>query len=323
LEENCAGDLNSMYQMYPPTSHYAFQMSGSKFFSGERLNLAYKQAMETPPISAHRYKFGIHFEQTEFVKTDPVNAECLIWEEPVAKAQYVIGADPAYGSSEWADKFCLQVWRCYADRIVMVAEVATADWTPAKFAWVLAHLGACYTPCMVNLELQGPGEVVYNELQNLRRYTGPTAGNLTSIYAVALKIRDFLWKKPDSFTGGFAPMSRTTMQGKIKLMETLRSYFERGMVDVRSTECIEEFRNISRDGDKISGEGRAKDDRAIAAGLAVVAWDDWIRQTMQAQNKTYALEMAPKGEPRVVQPIERNVMGFMKKIGVRSFGGPA
>lgn len=320
LEENCAGDLNSMHQMYPPTAHYAFQMSGSKFFSGERVNLAYKHCLQFEPRT-FRYHFGIHYEQTQFLETNEENAECWIWEEPQEDAQYVMGADPAYGSSEWADKFCISIWRCFADRMVQVCEVATDEWTPAKFAWVLSHLGASYYPCMVNLELQGPGEVVYNELQNLRRFTSKPGDNRRDLYAVTNMIRDFLWKKPDSFSGGFAPMSRTTLQIKISQMETLRSYFERDMIEIRSSECVEELRNISRDGDQISGEGRAKDDRVIACALAAVAWDSWIRPQMQAQNRTYGIEMAPKGRPRNIQPVEKTVMGYLKRNGIRGFGG--
>lgn len=320
LEENCAGDLNSMYQMYPPTAHYAFQMSGSKFFSGERVNIAYKNAVKHEPRH-YRYEFGIHYEQTRFVETGPENAECWLWEEPQDGAQYVMGADPAYGSSEWADKFALSIWRCFSDRLVQVAEVATADWTPAKFAWVLAHLAGSYRPCMVNLELQGPGEVTFNEIQNLRRHVTRPNDPLRDLYSVTNNIRDFLWKKPDTFSSGFAMHSRTTLQIKIAQMETLRSYFERDMVEVRSPECVEEFRNISRDGDKISGEGRAKDDRCIAAALAVVAWDSWIRREMQAQNRSYAMEMTPKGAPRIVQPLEKNVLTYLKRQGIGGYGG--
>jgi hypothetical protein len=321
LEENCSGDLNSMYQMYPPTANYAFQMSGSKFFSGERINVAYKHAMETKP-TFHRYKFGIHFEQTEFVDTVAENAECAIWEMPQDGAQYVMGADPAYGSSEWADRFAISIWRCFADRLVQVAEVCTPDWTPAKFAWVIAHLGGSYRPCMVNLELQGPGEVVFNELRNLKERVNAPSREVRDIYAVAATMRDYLWKKPDTFSSGYAMHSRTTTQIKIGQMETLRSYFERDMIEVRSPAMLQEFRNISRDGDKISGEGRAKDDRAITASLATVAWNDWIRREMSIQNRTYAIEMAPKGAPRVVQPTEKSVMTFLKRQGIRRFGAP-
>ncbi|HUP07667.1 MAG TPA: hypothetical protein VMU47_10980 [Caldimonas sp.] len=321
LEENCAGDLNTMYQMYPPTANYAFQMSGSKFFSAERLNISFKRAMKTE-AKYYRYEFGLHFEQTKFVECAPANAECWLWDEPIEDAQYVMGADPAYGSSEWADRFAISLWRCFADRMVQVGEVCTADWTPAKFAWVMCHLAGSYRPCMVNLELQGPGEVVFNEYQNLQRFTTAPNDPRRDLYAVTNSIRDFIHRKPDSFSGGMAPMSRSTLNTKITQMETLRSYFERDMLEIRSPLCLEEMRHISRDGDKIGGEGRAKDDLAIAISLAVLAWDRWIKQEMSATNRYYAIEMAPKGTPRVVQPLERNIAKYFYRNRIRGFGAP-
>ena len=322
LEENCAGDLNTMYQMYPPTANYAFQMSGSKFFSGERVNLAFKHAIQCKPRH-YRYEFGLHFEQTRFVESHEENAECWLWEDPIEDAQYVMGADPAYGSSEWADRFAIGVWRCFADRLVQVAEVCTPDWNPAKFAWVVGHLGGSYQPCMVNLELQGPGEVCLNELQNLQRFTTRPNDPRRDIYAVTNSIRAFLWRKPDTFSSGYAMHSRTTStSGKITQMETLRNYFERDMLEIRSPRTVQELRNISRDGDKISGEGRAKDDLAVAASLAVVAWDRWIKPEMVARNRYYAIETGPKDAPRIVQPLERNVMKFFHRTGIRGFSAP-
>ena len=323
LSEHCSGDLNTMYQMFPPTENYAFQMSGSKFFSSERVNIAFKEAIKTEP-GCYRYKFGFHYEQTEFLETNSENAECFLWEEPVKDAQYVMGADPAYGSSEWADRFAISIWRCFADRLVQVAEVCTPDYDPAKFAWVLAHLAGSYRPCMVNLELQGPGEVTFNELKNLRNHVTPPNDPTRDLYSVTNTIRDFLWKKPDTFSAGFAMHSRSTSSSvKIGQMETLRTYFEREMLLIRSPNLLQEFRNVSRDGDKIGGEGRAKDDLVVAAALACVAWNDWIRREMQARNQTYAIEMSPKGAPRQVQPLEKRVLGYLRAQGIGRFGGPA
>ena len=47
-----------------------------------------------------------------------------------------VGADPAYGSSDWADRFCIQVYRCYADGLDRVAEFATSELNTYQFAWV-------------------------------------------------------------------------------------------------------------------------------------------------------------------------------------------
>jgi hypothetical protein len=91
-----------------------------------------------------------------------------VWEMPKTDAFYVIGADPAYGSSEWKDQFCAQVFRCYADGMEQVAEFCSTDCTTSTFAWVMLHLAGSYntgindsgqgTPnVMMNLEINGPG----------------------------------------------------------------------------------------------------------------------------------------------------------------------
>src|SRR5256885_670891 len=109
------GDEMTLLQEYPPTEHYAFQLTGSKFFSTERVNNAYNNCKDKEP-QHFRYRFGMHFEQTQFTDTTPMNSELKMWEAPVDNGVYVIGADPAYGSSEWADQFACQVLRCFSDR---------------------------------------------------------------------------------------------------------------------------------------------------------------------------------------------------------------
>jgi hypothetical protein len=101
------------------------------------------------------------------------------------------------------------------------------------------------------------------------------------------------------------------------MMTTFRSYFERDMIEVQSPEALAQFRNIRRDGDKIGGEGRAKDDLVISLGLGVMGWDGWIRREMEATNRTYAIETRPKDAPKMLNPTERAVFTFLKKQGIQ------
>ena len=324
LAENVPGsEINLMFQQFPPTAEYAFQMSGSKFFSVERVNIAYKRALEEKPSGFFRYKFGLAFEQTEFLECGEHAADVTIWEMPAEGGMYVLGADPAYGSSEWADRFVLSVWRCFADKIVQVAEACTDEWTEAHFAWALSHLAGSYRPCMVNLEMQGPGGAVFNELQNLKKYAGSPTNMHRDIYNVLGGIRDYLWRKQDSIMGSLAYQWQTTQKEKIRMLSTFRNYFEREMLVIRSPELAVEMRNISRAGDQIGGEGRAKDDRVIGAGLAIIAWNDWIMQEMMMSNRTYALETRPKGEAKMAPAGERAVLKYLQSQGIRGFGGDA
>jgi hypothetical protein len=316
--EQMKGDEQMALQEMPPTENYAFQLSGSKFFSSERTNKAYQVAI-TKPRLFFRYKFGLNFEDTEFIQTDESMAEVSIWEEPNEKGYYVLGCDPAYGSSEWADEFAGCMLRCYADRVEQVLEIGTTDWTEQQYAWVIAHLAGFYGNTILSLEMQGPGGTVFNELNNLRRMVGsmkkgdPRKGP----YEVVGNIRDYLWRKQDSLTGSFALQWQTNAREKIRMFSTTRSYFEREMMVVNSPECLGQFRNIHRQGDQIGGEGRAKDDRVVALCIAVTAWNDNLMPELQANNKTYMLETRPKEETKQFSIAEQSVMKYLGKNGIR------
>jgi hypothetical protein len=327
VTEKMKGDEMMALQEMPPTEDYAFQLSGSKFFSAERTNRAYERARKQKAIY-FRYEFGLNFEDTQFLETTVENAEVTIWETPVrAKSaaerggSYTLGCDPAYGSSEWADEFAGSMLRCYADKIVQVAEIGTPSWTDQQFAWVIAHLAGWYGDCMLNLEMLGPGFAVYNELLNLKRMAATLAPGdpRAGAFDVIGRIRDYLFKKQDSIHGNFAYQWQTNHREKIRMMSTLRGYFEREVIEINSLACLQQFKNIHRNGDQIGGEGRAKDDRVIALAIATVAWNDWIMHEMQAMHRTYAAENRPPEEKKQFTAAERSVINYLNanKIHVR------
>jgi hypothetical protein len=321
VTEAMKGDELMALQEMPPTEEYAFQLSGSKFFSAERVNQGYQYALKQPALY-YRYQFGMNFEDTEFLETNEENAEVCIYELPHPRGVYTLGADPAYGSSEWADEFAGSLLRCYADKIVQVLEVASTAWTEAQFAWVIAHLCGWYGNCMLNLEMQGPGSTVFNELTNLKikAATLPRGDPRAGAFDVIGRIRDYLWRKQDSLYGNFAFQWQTNPKEKVRMMSTLRSYFERDMMVVNSKDCIQQFRNIHRDGDKIGGEGRAKDDRVIALGIGTIAWNDWLLRELQALNRTYAMETRPDEVIRERTVVENSVINYLKKNGIKVSG---
>ena len=118
-------------------------MTGTSFFSNSRCTEAAKSAKKKTP-DHFRYVFGQLFQDTEVLPSTERLGTLKIWEEPIDSAYYVIGADPAYGSSDWADRFCIQVFRCYADGLDQVAEFATHEMNTYQFAWVIAHLAGAY-----------------------------------------------------------------------------------------------------------------------------------------------------------------------------------
>lgn len=316
-------DATTQLQEFPWLEDQAFQLSGSKFFSGERINVMYHEAQDSEPRH-FRWKFGLRYDQTEFMETNEENADAQFWEMPVSNGVYVMGCDPAYGSSEWADEFAISVWRCYADRVEQVAEIGTADWTQFQFAWVIAHLAGMYGNVTMVLEMLGPGGAVYNELRNLREYAAvPSLSNeQRTIYQVTNLIRDYFYRKQDSLTGGAMLQWQTNSREKHRIMETMRSYIERGVVTCRSTVTLEQMRNIRREGDRIGGEGRAKDDRVIAAALAITAgWNDSTMKPMQMDGRTYVSEHQPRPEGQPRTPLENAVRGHFSSLGIKFIGG--
>ena len=323
-EEQMHGDETMAMQEMPPTEDYAFQLSGSKYFSAERINLNYRKAIATEPLY-FRYKFGLNFEDTEFIQTNEDMADITVWEWPEPKGVYSFGCDPAYGSSEWADEFAASMLRCYADRVCQVLEIGTPNWTEQQYAWAIAHLAGFYGPngnCMLSLEMQGPGGAVFNELNNLKRFAGamkkgdPRLGALDVIGG----IRNYLWKKQDSLNAGYAYQWQTNTKEKIRMFSTLRSYFERDMIDINSAECVDQFRRIHRNGDQIGGDGRAKDDRVVALAIAVMGWNDWLMHELVAENRTYVLEHREPEVKKIQSPVEHCVSDFFRKQGI-TFGG--
>ncbi len=280
LAEKTKDDL-LMYQNYPPTEHYAFVKSGSLFFSGARINDEFKLAMKTKP-DLFRFVLGDNFDDTELVPSSEKMCNMKVWEKPEPGAYYAIGADPAYGSSEWKDRFCCQVYRCYSDGMEQVAEFCTSDCSPYQFAWVICYLGGAYlsqdgAKVMLNLELNGPGQSVWREILNLKRQSlmkKTEAGE--KIFKVVNNLESFMYKRADSFGPPSAFHTISTTKEKERMLIAFRDNFERGILKVNCKELIDEMRSVERDGSFIGAPDRQKDDRVISSALATTAWTDYL-----------------------------------------------
>lgn len=270
------------YQNYPPTEHYAFVKSGSQFFSGARINDEFKLAMRTTPKN-YRFVLKDNFEDTELIESSDRLSNLKVWEPPQPGAYYAIGGDPAWGSSEWKDRFCVQIFRCYSDGMDQVAEFCTPDCSAYQFAWVICYLGGAYLDpkgavVMLNIELNGPGQAVWTEIMNLKRLTimsRTEAGK--KIFKVVSRLENYMFKRHDSFgnPSGFHTISTT--KEKERMLNNFRDGFERNIIKVRSKDCIDEMRRVVRDEGFLGAPDREKDDRVMAAGLSTTTWTDYLR----------------------------------------------
>ena len=312
-------DESLMFQEFPPTEDYAFVMTGTSFFSNSRCTDAAKVAKKQVP-DCYRYVFGQDFQDTQVIKSSERLGVLRIWEEPVDNGYYVIGADPAYGSSDWADRFCIQVYRCYANGLDQVAEFATSEMNTYQFAWVIAHIAGAYKNSTLNLEVNGPGQAVISELLNLRRQATATSGSLgKDLRDVLGSMQNYIWRKLDTMGGlsnsiGFM----TTHQTKERMMNYFKDFFERGMMNVFSMDLLEEMKTIVREDGFLGAPGRNKDDRVIASALAVVAWAEQVQPRLIANYITREKQAIDADKSSQDLFIGRNVSDYLSKIGMRA-----
>lgn len=310
-----------MYQEFPPTEDYAFVMTGTSFFSNTRCTDAFKKA-KNKNFDAYRYTFGVNFHDTEVIKSTERLATLKVWEEPVDTAYYVIGADPAYGSSDWADRFCIQVFRCYADGLDQVASFATSEMNTYQFAWVIAHLAGAYKNSTLNLEVNGPGQAVINELRNLKRQAASMGGamgrDLMDVYS---SMQNYIWRRNDTLGGMSNSIGwLTTSATKERMLTYMKDYFERGMMDIYDIDTIDEMKTMIRDGSSIEASGRNKDDRVIGTALACAAYAEQVQPRLIAQKITRMVSKSQEEHTPEEISVGKNVSDYLKRIGIYGNG---
>jgi hypothetical protein len=277
-------------QEMPWHEEQAFMSTGTHYFPPAFINAALKESFNHR-FKGYRYYTGEDFFATtiEQVKVEKL-AQLKVWEEPDPEGVYVIGADPAYGSSDKADRFCAQICRVYADGIDQVAEFCTTMIRPYQFAWIISHLCGAYANARLLMELNGPGEAVFTEFRHIQ--TLITSHQYKDrVEEMGLKnifrnIRQYFYKRADSLGGGSAYHWKTTGNNKMVLYTQMRDNFVLGNLRVRSAECVREMSKIVQDGINIEGEGSSKDDRPMALCLALRAWIDGERNALIAQDRT-------------------------------------
>lgn len=303
-------DLMMIVQEHPPTETMAFVLTGSQWFSGKVLTEIYRQA-EKLKYESYTYHFGQQFTDTILWPTTPRKADLKVWEEPAEHAHYAINCDPAYGGSVNADNFVVTVQRMYADGLDDVAEFASPDIQTYECAWIIAHLAGYYgqkaTAITVNIESNGPGRAVMDELRNLRRQAYTVKEDVGTDIRAAVKLMAwYLWRRPDSLGGPTNFIgSAVTLNPELKhrMLNLLRDCVHRGIFRIKSIECVLEMRDIIKEpppDNDIRAEGRGHDDRVMARGLAAITWNEQVRPRLEAIRHTRVnAAKAEEGKPEV------------------------
>lgn len=288
------GDQSMMAQEFPWTDDEAFIQTGRNFFPAKRIALIMRHLTDNPPpFRAYAYELAERFQDCKVRQVnDPADAELKVWEEPSPHGIYAVGVDPAYGRSENQDRSVVEVWRCFADRFVQVAEFATPNPESYQVAWVVAHLCGAYKNVWMNMEITGPGEATMLELKHLRQLCDAGAiraegqgENIEDLFGAA---KWYMYHRSDSPGPGYAWFWKTTDDNKAAIMNQLRDSVSVSMVDMRSMGLVAELHTIVQDGRFIGPSLESgKDDRTIATALAHRTWVDWIRPGLIDEDQTW------------------------------------
>lgn len=289
-----------MMQEYPWTEDEAFIATGSKFFDQRKLS---EQTQELTanfsPFKGYAFELGDTFLETRMMACDRVQDTTLrVWEKPVPGAKYIISCDPAYGSNDNKDRSVIEVFRCYADKLMQVAEYADEDPLTHQVAWILAWLGGKYSDCMINLEVSGPGNQIMLEFKHLKELAMAGMLDLPSGASDEERraqdtfldnfqaARWYIWNRPDSMGAGYAFGWKTTSENKVAALNAMRDTHVTGNLLLKSLLLLNEMMHIEQNGWDIRAAGRHKDDRVMACGLGVYGWQQWIRPSLIAENMT-------------------------------------
>jgi hypothetical protein len=129
-------------------------------------------------------------------------------------------------------------------------------------------------------------------------------------------MQEFLYARFDSLNRN--PQARgtqSTLKEKNRYMDLLKGYFSRGMAQIRSRDMLEEMKWVTQEpGCAPAGNARHKDDRVIAAALAVQMWHDKLRSRLMQANMTRArTEEAPEKRMSIIDVIaarQRKLLGM-------------
>jgi hypothetical protein len=292
---------NYQLQDQPWTEDDAFQQTGSTFFEGSRLKEHMLGAGERR-YSSFKFSPGTDFVTTEIYPARTWrDTDIKVWEEPVSDAVYIVACDPAFGHSPESDFSAVEVGRCYADQIEQVAEFTSTSTLTHQLAYLLWAMVGWYgslpnANVLVIIEINGPGESVWREF-NLTRaivqngYLRPKARE-KGLEDIFYNARSYVYQRSDSLHPGHNFHWKTTSQLKIAIMERLRDFVHSKGIVINSADAIEEMRGITRDGDEIGAEGRHRDDRTMTLAMMVRAWEEKVRRSLIAQNRTKEADIA-------------------------------
>jgi hypothetical protein len=316
------GNLDLMYQEYPPLDEYAWRYGGRTFVNGAKLLERRIEAEERQ--SKPRYfqcTFGDNFEDTAVTEVSPREQwyDLVTWDEPKAGpgVRYVIGVDPAYGANEEGDHACIEVFRGYADKAVQVAEFVRRELSTYKLAWAIMHLAGTYnSETILNIEVQGGGFAVIEELQRMQSQVAQ--GYHPALAKHFDNMRHYLYSRPDAVRKPYASFHwRTTQDSRDRMLAQFRDFFEQGILEIKSMDLIEEIETIQRLKDGTIETGR-ENHRLMATGFATMAYVQLLETDLGGTQYTEQFfrteQRAENGEMSPSEVLSATILDWRERV---------
>ncbi|HTD17869.1 MAG TPA: hypothetical protein VK673_21980 [Chthoniobacterales bacterium] len=300
LKQRKRGNLDMMYQEYPPIPEKAWQYGARSFFASNRLIERETIIVETRDDHKDYFRFQLklgrdttHFNDSDLVRVDPKENfyDIVMWDPPQPHHDLyrtVIGVDPIHGADEQSNEAAVQVFICYTDCYVQAAEFSSSGIPAFQLAWVVLHLAAIYggNPLLCT-ELQGGGFELQNEIRRLQN--GLAFGYSKVLEKAFSGLQHYRWTPLDRQHPGTGQSLhyKTTQESKEVMLEALKHYFERNMCLVRSPRLLKQMASCSwtKQGDL---DVPRPSDLVMAAGFATMAYKQCLDTDIGGTNHTRA-----------------------------------
>jgi hypothetical protein len=166
--------------------------------------------------------------------------------------------------------------------------------------------------------MNGPGQAVFDELEKVRKFAAEIRPHDENYHIrnILQNMRHYFYKRMDNPGGGeLLYQWKTTHDLKTRAMNQFKNAIELHRMIPRSIPLLEEMRRIVNDGGTIGAEGRAKDDRVMAAAMAYQAWNTWVHPKVKALGLTLekSADIEAKGG---TPPIDRVVQHYLKQMRI-------
>jgi hypothetical protein len=246
-------------QEYPAFPEEMFVGSGNRVFDEKRLIEMAKSSEDVRPLWHGRLRpvgDGTCLEEPS-TSSNFRYSPMIIWQQPVAGHEYVIGADAAEGK-EHGDNSVASVWdRTDGTRLVEVARYMGKT-SARDLGDVLFHLGRKYNEAYLIPERSPPGNVTCQRLVDLQYARIYHAQNEELVGGSS---------SPNSFTPGFRTMKNT----KRMIIEEGQSAVKQGQITILHPDAVNEWRMYQNTDGRLAAPDGEHDDCVMADCLAVYA----------------------------------------------------